>query len=94
MESDKARLRPIQSSGVSSPEKQIRAVLRIPNWADAFDLLREELEMILERNVLPATFPEFLTVRRMFLGLNSPMMVPSVQAREVVERQQRAFTQG
>ena len=65
--------------------KQTRVVLRIPFWTtEAFDLITKELEMILEWDMLPATIPEFLTVRRMTLGANIPMLVPSAQAREVV----------
>ena len=52
------------------------------------------METILERDVLPATIPEFSTVRLMTLGMNSLLLVPSVQARKVVERQQRVFTHG
>ena len=58
------------------------------------DLIRKELEMILEWDVLPAKIPEFPTVRRRTLRMNSPMLVPSVQAREGVVRQQKVFTQG
>ena len=36
----------------------------------------------------------FPTVGQTTLGMNSPMLMPSVQAREVVERQQKVFTQG
>ena len=65
--------------------KQTRVVLRIPFWTTkAFDLIRKELEMILEWDMLLATIPEFPMVRRMTLGVNSPMLVPSAQAREVV----------
>ena len=65
--------------------KQTRVVLRIPFWTtEAFVLIRRELKMILEWDMLPATIPEFPTVRRMTLGVNSPMLVPSAQAREVV----------
>ena len=42
--------------------------------------------------MLPAVIPEFPTVRRVTLGMNSPMRVPSIHAREAVERQQKAFT--
>ena len=50
--------------------------------------------MILEQDVLPATLPDFATVRRVTLAMNNLMLVPSVQVRKVVERQQRVFTQG
>ena len=60
----------------------------------AFGLIRKELVMILERDVLPATLPKFPTARRMVLGKNDPMLVPLVQAFEVVEQQQRVFTHG
>ena len=41
--------------------------------------------------MLPAAIPEFPTVRRMTLGMNSPMVVPSIHAREDVEQQQKMF---
>ena len=59
-------------------EKQAGEILEIPTWMDAFDLIRKELEVTLERNVLPATLPEFPTVRRMTLGMNNLLKVPSV----------------
>ena len=75
-------------------EKHTREILIIGTWTEAFDLMRKELEMILEKEVLTAIIPELPTVRRMTLGMNNPMLVPSAQATEVVKRQQRAFTQG
>ena len=42
--------------------------------------------------MLPAAIPEFPTVRWMTLGMNSPMVVPSLHARATVEQQQRTFT--
>ena len=39
---------------------------------------KKELEVILERDVLSATLPEFLTVRRMRLEMSTPMLVLSV----------------
>ena len=50
--------------------------------------------MILEREVLPTTVPEFPIVRRMTLGMNSPLVVPSLHARVTVEKQQKEFTDG
>ena len=50
--------------------------------------------MILEREILPTTVPEFPIVRRMTLGMNSPLMVPSLYARAMVEKQQREFMDG
>ena len=41
---------------------------------------------------MPATIPEFPTVRRMTLGMNSSLVVPSLFARATVERQQEEFT--
>ena len=41
-----------------------------------------------------AAVPEFPTVRRITLGMNSPLVVPSLHARATVERQQREFTNG
>ena len=69
-------------------------VLRIPAWKGSFDLVKRELETILEREVLPTVFPEFPMIRRMTLGMNSPLMVPSLYARAMVEKQQREFTDG
>ena len=59
-------------------------ILRIPVWKESFDLVKRELEMILE----------FPIVRRMTLGMNSPLMVPSLYARAMVEKQQMEFTDG
>ena len=50
--------------------------------------------MILEREVLPTTVPEFPIVRRMTLGMNSPLVVPSLHARATLEKQQKEFTDG
>ena len=69
-----------------------REVMRIPAWTKSFEFAKKELETILERDALPAANPEFPTVRRMTLGMNSPMVVPSIYAREAVERQQKVFT--
>ena len=41
---------------------------------------------------LPVTVPEFPTVRRMTLGMNSSLVVPSLFARATVEKQQKEFT--
>ena len=66
--------------------------LRIPAWKGSFDLVKRELETILEREILPTVVPEFPIVRRMTLGTNSPLMVPSLYARAMVEKQQQEFT--
>ena len=55
-----------------------REVLRIPAWTKCFEYTKKELETILERDVLPAAIPELPTVRRLTLGLNRPMVVPSL----------------
>ena len=47
--------------------------------------MKTELEMTLEKKVLPTVVPEFPTVRRMTLVMNSPLLVPSLE-------QQREFT--
>ena len=52
-----------------------REVTRIPAWMKGFEFMKKQLETILEREVLAAVIPEFLTVRRMTLGMNSPMEV-------------------
>ena len=60
----------------------------------SFELVKKELEATLEKEILPATIPEFPTVRRMTLGMNSSLVVPSLFARATVERQQVEFTDG
>ena len=75
-------------------EKKAREALKIPTWMEAFDLMRKKLEMILDRDVLPATLSKSPTVSRMTFGMNNSLLVPSKQAREVVEQQQRVLTQG
>ena len=57
-------------------------------------MVKKELEAILEKEVLPTTIPEFPTVRRMTLGMNSSLVVPSPFARAAAEGQQREFTDG
>ena len=79
-------LNPLTASGLE--------ILRIPTWKKSFELVKRELEAILENEILPATIPEFSTVRRMTLGMNSSLVVPSLFAREEAERQQREFTDG
>ena len=69
-------------------------ILRIPAWKGSFDLIKRELEMILEREVLPTTVLEFPIIRRMTLGVNSPLVVPYLHARATVEKQQKEFTDG
>ena len=69
-------------------------VLRIPAWKRSFELVKKELEMILERENLPTTVPEFPMVRRMTLGMSSPLVVPSLHSRATVEKQQKDFTDG
>ena len=48
----------------------------------------------MEKEILPATMPEFPTVRRMTLGMNSPLVVPSIMAKMMTEETQRHFTDG
>ena len=71
-----------------------REILRISAWKKSFELVKRELEATLEREILPATIPEFPTVRRMTLGMNNFLLVPSLFARAAVEKQQRKFTDG
>ena len=68
--------------------------LRIPGWKGSFDLAKRELVTILERESLPTVVPEFPIVRRMTLGMNSPLLVTSLYARSMVEKQQKEFTDG
>ena len=79
-------LNPLTASG--------QEVLRIPAWKKSFELVKRELEAILEKEILPTTIPEFPTVRRMTLGMNSSLVVPSLFARAAAEGQQREFTDG
>ena len=69
-----------------------REILRIPAWKESFQLVKRELEMALEKEILPTSVPEFPIVRTMTLGTNSPLVVPSLYAR--VEKQQKEFTDG
>ena len=55
-------------------------ILRIPAWKKSFELVKRELEATLEKEILPATFPELPTVRRMTLAMNSSLVVPSLFA--------------
>ena len=50
--------------------------------------------VIRERDVLPAILLRFPIVTRMTLGMNNPLLMPSRQARKVVERKERVFTHG
>ena len=61
---------------------------------ESFMLVKRELEAILENEILPATIPEFPTVRIKTLGMNSSLVVPSLSARAAAERRQREFTDG
>ena len=45
-----------------------REILRTPAWKESFELVKKELEMTLEKEVLPTVVPEFPTVRRMTWG--------------------------
>ena len=69
-------------------------ILRIPAWKGSFEPVKKELEMILEQKILPTTVPEFPMVRRMTLGMNSPLVIPSLHTRATVEKQQKEFTDG
>ena len=71
-----------------------REILRIPAWTKSFELVKKELEAILEKEVLPASIPEFPIVRKMTLGMNSSLVVPSPYARTTTEEQQKEFTDG
>ena len=69
-------------------------ILRIPAWTKSFELVKKELEAILEKEALPASIPEFPIVRRMTLGMNSSLVIPSLYARTTTEEQQKEFTDG
>ena len=69
-----------------------REILRIPAWKGSFELVKKELELTLEKEILPTVVSEFAIIRRMILGMNSPLVIPSLDARASVEKQQREFT--
>ena len=69
-------------------------ILRFPAWKGSFELVKKELEITPEKKSLPTVVPEFPIVRRMTLGMNSPLVVPPLDARVAVEKQQREFTDG
>ena len=69
-------------------------ILRIPAWKDSFALVKRELEAVMEKEILPANIPEFPIVRRMTLGMNSPLVIPSIFARMTAEEMQKDFTDG
>ena len=69
-----------------------REFLRIPAWKGSFELVKRELEMTLEKEILPTAVPEFPIVRRMTLGMNSPLVVSSLYARAAAEKQQKELT--
>ena len=69
-------------------------ILRIPAWKKSFELVKRELEAIMEKEILPTAISEFPTVRRMTLGMNSPLVVPSLFARAAAEELQKRFTDG
>ena len=71
-----------------------REILRIPAWKESFAMVKRELETIMERENLPAIMPEFPVVRRMTLGMNSPLVVPSIFAKTTMEETQKDFTDG
>ena len=79
---------------LNPPTASGQEILRIPAWKKSFELVKRELEAILEKEVLPASIPEFPTVRRMTLGMNSSLVVPSLFARAAAEEQQREFIDG
>ena len=69
-------------------------ILRIPLWKKSFELVKRELEAILEKEILPTSIPEFPSVRRMTLGMNSSLVVPSLFERAAVDELQKGFTDG
>ena len=69
-------------------------ILRIPAWKNSFELVKRELEAIMEKEILPTTIPEFPTVSRTTLGMNSHLVVPSIFARAAAEELQKEFTDG
>ena len=85
-EKERALLRPPPKFwNLNLVAKNTREILRNPASKKSFDFVKTE--KTLEREVLPATIPEFPMVRRMTLGMNSPMIVPSIQ----IVRQQKGI---
>ena len=72
--------------------KDTKEVLRIPAWTKSFKFTKKELEILLEQDVLPAAIPDFLTVRRLTLEMNSRMIVPFLHKRTTVEQHKTTFT--
>ena len=50
-------------------------ILKISAWKGSFNLVKRDWEMLVEREVLPTTVPEFPIIRRMTLGMNSPLVI-------------------
>ena len=50
-------------------------ILRIPAWKKSFELVKRELEAILEKEVLPVSIPEFPTVSEGHIALKEDEMV-------------------
>ena len=78
------KLNPLTANG--------QEIQRIPTREKSFELVRRELEVTLEREMLSATIPEIPTVRRMTLGMNNSLVLQSLFARAAVERRQGEFT--
>ena len=72
-------------------EKQAGEILNKPDLMQAFNSIRKELQVIFQRDMLPVTLSEHPTMRWLTLGMSSSMLVPSMQARNIMERQQRVF---
>ena len=51
----------------------------------SFELVKRELELILDKEILSTTVPGFPMVRRMTLGMNSPLVFPSLYARATAD---------
>ena len=64
-------------------------ILRIPAWKKSFELVKRELEAIMEKEILPTTIPEFPTVRRKTVRMNSPLVVTSLFTRAAAEELQK-----
>ena len=77
-----------------SPDSKWTRVLENSRMEEKLRAGERELEAILEKEVLPASIPEFPTVRRMTLGMNSSLVVPSLIARAATEEQQKEFIDG
>ena len=78
-------LNPLKANG--------QEVLRVPAWKKSFELVKRELEAILEQEV-PNKHSRVPNGEENDPGMNSSLVVPCLFARAAAEEQQREFTDG